>query len=79
MTTFSGTRGVTTFQAIALKHGLLLYAKTGMKPNRAWTPSAMLKTAGHITGHTYKRGNYAGAVVDLERWIAEHGAAHGEM
>ncbi len=79
MTLFTGTRGVTTFQAIAIKHGLVLYAKTGMRPNRAWTITNMLRTAGHITGHTYKRSQIASAVADLERWIAEHGAAHGEM
>ena len=50
MTMFVGKSGVDTFRAIALRSGLSLYAKTGMKPNRAWTPTKMLKVAGTITG-----------------------------
>ena len=77
MTTFSGPQGVQTFRAIALKHGLALYARTGMKPNRAWTPSAMLATAEDITGKRYKRGQYQAAIDDLARWIDIHGTANG--
>lgn len=72
---FSGPDGVATYQAIVLKHGLALYAKTRMRPNRAWTPTAMLATAGKITGKTYKRGAYAQAVADLEQWIEANGTA----
>jgi len=73
MTTFVGERGVETFRAISLKAGLRLFAKTGMKPNRAWTPTAMLKTAGTITGKVYKRGQYDLAVADLDAWIQSNG------
>jgi hypothetical protein len=62
--------GVRVYQAAAIKSGLKLYANTGMKPNRAWTPSAMLKTASTITGKAYKRGQYAAAIADLDSWIA---------
>lgn len=62
--------GIRVYQAAAIKSGLKLYANTGMKPNRAWTPSAMLKTASAITGKPYKRGQYAVAIADLESWIA---------
>jgi len=58
MTTFVGQAGVSTYQAIALKHGLKMYAACGMQPNRMWTPTAMLKTAGAITGQKFKRGQY---------------------
>ena len=73
MTTFVGKRGVETFRAISLKAGLRLFSKTGMKPNHAWTPTAMLKDAGTITGKVYKRGQYDLAVTDLEAWIHSNG------
>lgn len=66
---FSGPAGVATYRAITLKHGLMLYAKTGMKPNRAYTPTAMLRTAGQITGKTYKRGQFQEAIADLTAWL----------
>jgi hypothetical protein len=70
---FEGKAGVDTYRAIALKHGLKLYLNTGMKPNRAWTPTNMLKAAGAITGHTYRRSQYAQAIADLEAWIQING------
>jgi hypothetical protein len=42
--------GVSTYVAIALKGGLNMYMSSGMKPNRAWTPTAMLAAASEITG-----------------------------
>jgi len=75
---FTGEAGVATYRAIALKHGLKLYANTGMKPNRAWTPTAMLRTAGQITGKTYKRGQYRQAIADLTAWINANGTSGGE-
>jgi hypothetical protein len=71
--TFRGPGGVATYRAIALKHGLKLYADCGIQPNRAWTPMAMLATAGQITGKTYKRGQYAQAIADLTAWINVNG------
>lgn len=73
MTTFTGTNGVATYRAIALKSGLGLYVKTGIQPNRAWTPMTMLATASAITGKRYKRGQYVLAIADLESWIAQNG------
>ena len=72
---FEGPNGVATYRAIAIKSGLKLYADTGMKPNRAWTPTAMLATAGNITGKTYKRGQFREAIADLEDWIQINGTA----
>jgi hypothetical protein len=74
MTTVFTDSGVRVYQAATLKSGLKLYAATGIKPNRAWTPSAMLKTASAITGKAYKRGQYAAAIADLESWIADQTA-----
>lgn len=60
--------------AASLKVGLRLYAKSGIKPNRAWTPSAMLKQANKITGKTYKLGKrdeYLRAANDIQLVIDE--------
>ena len=70
---FEGKAGVQTYRAITIKHGLKLYAKTGIKPGRAYTPTAMLRAAGEITGQTFKRGQYAQAIAALEAWIAING------
>lgn len=72
---FSGQAGVATFQASVIKSGLSLYAKTGMRPNRAYTPSAMMKMATHITGKKFKARDYMGAVDALDIWIKENGRA----
>jgi outer membrane protein assembly factor BamD (BamD/ComL family) len=70
---FSERDGVATFQAIALKHGLALYAKAHIKPNSAWTPTRMLKLATSFTKVPYKRGRYKQAIADLEVWINAYG------
>lgn len=67
-TVFAGPDAVKLYQATALASGLRLYAKTGMKPNRAWSPSNMLKAATGITGKPYKRGQYEQAANDLKIW-----------
>jgi len=72
-TTFTGKAGVDTYRAIVIKQGLKMYADTGMKPNRAWTPSAMMMAASQITGKLYKRRQYAEAIDDLDDWIKTNG------
>ena len=72
MQTFIGPAQVQLYRAITLKHGLILYSRTRMKPNSAWTPMAMLREAGKITGQTYRRGAYHAAALDLDRWIKEN-------
>ena len=57
------------YVAVAVKHGLKLYAATGMKPNRAWTPTAMLAKASEITGQRFKRGQYAEAIAALDAYL----------
>lgn len=71
--TFQGKAGVDTYRAVVLKHGLKLYAKTGMKPNRAWTPTAMMKLAGEITGEKFKARDYEGAAAALDKWLDANG------
>lgn len=71
--TFSGKAGVTTFTAIVLRQAIAFYAKTGMKVNAAYTPTAMLAKAGEITGKKFKRGQFQEAIDALTAWIDENG------
>ncbi len=68
-TTFAGPDAVALYRATALWSGLGMYLKCKMQPNRAWTPTAMLKAASGITGKTYKRGQYQQARDDLKIWM----------
>ncbi len=47
---FVGPEAVNVFAMAALSSGLRLYAATGMKPNRAWTPTAMMRAARYHLG-----------------------------
>lgn len=66
MTTFSGPAQVNTFVMITLKSAIKLYIQTGMKANRAYTPTNMLHKAGELLGKTYKRGQLQQAHDDLQ-------------
>jgi hypothetical protein len=70
-TTFVGADATACFAAFALASALKLYAKTGMKANRAYTPTAMLRAASKITHKTYKRGDYLTAAADVQKWAEE--------
>lgn len=54
------------YQAIAVKHGLLFYSKTGMRINRAYTPKNMMAMATKITGQTFKPRDYISAAQAIE-------------
>jgi hypothetical protein len=56
---------VNIFAVSVLASGLRLYAKTGMRPNAAYTPTKMLKAAGIYLGKTFKRGEYEKAAQEL--------------
>lgn len=58
MITFNGADAVSVYAIRVLASGLALYAKTGMIPNRAYTPTKMLARASEYTGVRYKRGQY---------------------
>jgi hypothetical protein len=60
-----------TFQIVALKHGLKLYAKTKMLPNRLWTPKNMMATAEKLTGQKFKAQDYLGAAAALQEILDE--------
>lgn len=64
-TMFSGPGAVNIFRARVIASGLRLYAKTGMKPNRAYTPTNMLRAASEMTGQKFKRGQYEEAAAAL--------------
>lgn len=53
------------YQAVVIARALDLYASTGIKANRAYTPAAMMRTAAAITGRTFKARDYRGAAAAL--------------
>jgi hypothetical protein len=56
-TTFTG-KAVDVFAMLALASGLELYATAKIIPNRAYTPTNMLRMAEKWTGLAFKRGQY---------------------
>lgn len=60
---------VSVYRLIVLKHALVLYAKTGIRPTRSLTPTAMLFLASEVTGKTYKRGQHSMAAEDVSAVI----------
>ena len=66
---------------ICLKHGLLIYARTGLRPTRSVPPTRMLREASAITGTKYRRGDYVRAANDLQQMMeaarAEREALNG--
>lgn len=56
------------YQAVVIASGLRLYAKTGMKPNRAYTPSAMMRVAENILGRKFRAREYLVAADALSAW-----------
>ena len=59
------------YRVIVLKSAIGLYLKSNRRltPNRAYTPTNMLKWAGEITGKRYKRGQHQQALLDLGMWL----------
>jgi hypothetical protein len=74
MTMFSGSTAVSVYQCVAIASALRLYAKTGMKVNRAYTPKAMMDTAAALTGKKFKARDYVGAA-DALKALADQTAA----
>lgn len=70
-TTIYEGSGIEAFRLIAIASGLELYAKTKMKPNRDWTPTAMLRNASMATGKSYRRGAYCEAAADIRKVVNE--------
>lgn len=64
----SGRPAVEVFRARTIASALRLYAKTGMKVSRTYSPTNMLAAATQITCNKYKRGQYEQAAQDLIDW-----------
>ena len=67
-TSFTG-KGVNVFAMAVVASGLKLYARTGIRPNRAYTPKAMMQAASRRTGKKYKARDYIGAANDLSELV----------
>jgi hypothetical protein len=65
MITASGPEATERYAMKTVAVALELYAKTGMKANRAYTPSNMLRFAAAKTGMKFKARDYLGAAKAL--------------
>lgn len=57
------------YQTLAIAQALEFYAKTGMKVNRAYTPTNMMRMASKITGRTFKPRAYVEAAQALRAML----------
>ena len=62
------------YQMMVIAAALRLFAKSGLKVNRNYTPNAMMRAATHLTGQRFKARDYVGAADALE--IAAKGEAN---
>ena len=60
-----------TYQALVIAKALELYARTGIKANRAYTPTAMMRMATKITGKTFRPRDYLPAAQALRDHIEQ--------
>lgn len=60
------------YRLAALKSGAKLYLKSGIKPNRMWTLSNMVKTVNNClnTNHPCTRKGLEACITDIERVLA---------
>jgi hypothetical protein len=73
-TVFEGQDAILLYKAVTLK-GALKLVQRGIRIHRRVGPTRLLEAATVITHKTYKRRDYAGAIADLEQWIAAMKAA----
>jgi hypothetical protein len=66
---------VSLYQALAIKHALRFYAKTGMRVNKAYTPKNMIAMAEKITGKKFTARDYMGAADALHDFIVANSPA----
>lgn len=74
---FTGAGAVAVYAMAVLASGLRLYAQTGMKPNRAYTPTAMMRAArAHLGDRAAAVGarDYVGMADLLSARVAEEKA-----
>jgi hypothetical protein len=63
--------GPQIYQALAIKHGLKFYIKTGRKINTAYTPAGMARTARNITGKPVRSTDLPGCLKAIEDWLVQ--------
>lgn len=57
------------YRVVVIVQALELYARTGMRVNRAYTPSAMMRAAAEITGRHFRARDYLGAARALREMV----------
>lgn len=62
----TGPDEVNRVAIITVKHAIKLYARTGIKANRAYTPTHMKNFVEKTTGKKFKRGDWDAMVKALE-------------
>lgn len=67
---FTG-EGITRFQIVVIKNAIKLYKNTGMKANRAYTPTNMKLTAEKLTGKKFKARDWDGMIAALEELLED--------
>lgn len=65
---FAGAAAVDVYRAIACANGLEMWARAKIRPNRAWTPKAMMRLASALTGEAFSPRDYLGAAKALRRY-----------
>lgn len=65
-TVFTGPTEVNRFAMIAVKNAIKLYKNTGMKANRAYTPTNMRAFVEKNTGKKFKARDWDGMIAALE-------------
>lgn len=59
------------FRAVTIRSAIKLYSKTGIKPNRAYTPTNMKNAAEQITGKKFKRGDWPAMIEALSDYLGD--------
>lgn len=67
-TVITGAENISKVRALIIASALNLYAKTGIKANRLYTPTNMMKAAREITGKQFKNRDYVGAAAALREY-----------
>ena len=79
MTIYTNSTGTTVvteedvprFAMMTLRSAIKLYAKTGIRVNRSYTPTAMKRTVEKWTGETFKRGDWSAMIAALDAKIGD--------
>lgn len=61
--------GINRVVIVVLKNAIKLYKNTGMKANRAYTPTNMRRKTEELTGKKFKARDYDGMIAALEELL----------